>query len=122
MKMDSIDRYAIILCSNLYHTFQVILTIEMQHISISLVCLTINIQIYSVYNYISLINLCLNCNIRMNSIPKIQTGSSCNARIADSLLNTPTYQLRHNMQYVEEVKCAKQITTKMNSLVSASSG
>ena len=37
-------------------------TIEMQHISMSLVCLTTNIQIYFIYNYISLINLCLNYN------------------------------------------------------------
>jgi hypothetical protein len=37
-------------------------TIEMQHISMSFICLTINIQIYSIYNYISLINLCLNYN------------------------------------------------------------
>ena len=32
-------------------------TIKMQHISMSLICLTINIQIYFIYNYISLINL-----------------------------------------------------------------
>jgi hypothetical protein len=37
-------------------------TIEIQHISMSLVYLTINIQIYFIYNYINLVSLCLKCN------------------------------------------------------------
>ena len=39
-----------------------VIPIEMQHISMLLLYLTINIQIYFIYNYISLINLYLNCN------------------------------------------------------------
>jgi len=66
MEIDSIDHYVIILFFQLIaHSSTHFSTIEIQHISLSLVCLTINIQIYSIYNYISLINLRLIYFIRL---------------------------------------------------------
>jgi len=51
------------------------------------------------------------------TLPVFNQQFRCYARIADSLLNTPTYQLPQNTPYVEEVKSAKQATTKFKSLV-----
>ena len=49
-------------------------TIEMQHISMSLIYLTINIQIYSIYNYTNLINLYQNCNYQNKFNSKDSNG------------------------------------------------
>ena len=73
-------------------------TIEMQHISMSLLCLIINIQIYFIYNYISLINLCLSYNYQNEFNSRIQTDPQFYQQVGSLLIGA-------NSLYIPSIHC-----------------